>query len=302
MFGRRRWPIAAPLLALWLASPLRRLVAQPADRRRAPVRLDADSRSSSCGMLARRTWRFFETFVSAEDNWLPPDNFQEDPAPVVAHRTSPTNIGLALLPTWPRYDFGYCHAAPLLDAHGADAFGTHGTLERYRGHFYNWYDTRTLKPLPPRYVSTVDSGNLAGHLLTLQRGPAGTGRSQHRRRRAVCDGLRDTLAVLLRQSPRPAPKTVAGSRSPRRSSASRAIRRRRCVGTRDGVQRLAAMLPQDRRRVAGGIAMTKRGAVAAARCSAHCRDALDEIALLAPWRTLLALTGAAATRAARTSR
>ena len=88
---------------------------------------------------------------------------------MVAHRTSPTNIGLALLANLAAHDFGYLSAGRSSSAR-PDALHTDAALERYRGHFYNWYDTRTLNPLQPRYVSTVDSGNLAGHLLTLRQG------------------------------------------------------------------------------------------------------------------------------------
>ena len=115
---------------------------------------------------ARKTWRFFETFVTAQENWLPPDNFQEEPVPVVASRTSPTNMGLALLANLAACDFGYLPVGQLL-RRTQDALATMQRLERHRGHFYNWYDTRTLEPLLPLYVSSVDSGNLAGHLLTL---------------------------------------------------------------------------------------------------------------------------------------
>ena len=88
---------------------------------------------------------------------------------VVAHRTSPTNMGLALLANLAAYDFGYLSAGELMERTDK-AFATMQGLERHRGHFYNWYDTHSLKPLPPLYVSTVDSGNLAGHLLTLRPG------------------------------------------------------------------------------------------------------------------------------------
>ena len=120
-------------------------------------------------MIARRTWRFFETFVSPEDHALPPDNFQEDPKPVVAHRTSPTNIGLYLLSTLVARDLGWLgtlEATERLEA----TLATMNRLELFRGHFYNWYDTRTLHPLDPKYVSSVDSGNLAGHLVVLGNG------------------------------------------------------------------------------------------------------------------------------------
>ncbi|HEV7223711.1 MAG TPA: glycosyltransferase family 2 protein, partial [Pirellulales bacterium] len=191
-----------PLAGLWFISPaaawwLSRPLAPP------PIRLSNRQRIF-LGKLSRRTWRFFETFVTAEENWLPPDNFQEHPAPVIASRTSPTNIGLALLANLAACDFGYCSVGQLLDR-------THKTvdslarLERYRGHLYNWYDTRSLKPLRPLYVSTVDSGNLAGHLLVLRSGLLELIESELLPLR-MFGGLRDTLRVLLevaRGLPRP---------------------------------------------------------------------------------------------------
>src|SRR6185503_3337213 len=118
-------------------------------------------------MIARRTWRFFETFVGPEDNWLPPDNFQEDPLPVVAHRTSPTNIGLLSLATLCAHDLGYVGTLEFVERQEL-TFATLAKLQRFHGHFFNWYDTTTLQPLHPQYVSTVDSGNLAGHLMALR--------------------------------------------------------------------------------------------------------------------------------------
>ena len=117
-------------------------------------------------LVARRTWRFFEKFVTAEDNMLPPDNFQEDPEPVIAHRTSPTNIGLYLLSVVAARDFGWLGTLDALERLEA-TFATMAKLERFRGHFYNWYDTSDLRALEPKYVSSVDSGNLAGHLIAL---------------------------------------------------------------------------------------------------------------------------------------
>ena len=117
-------------------------------------------------LTARRTWRFFETFVGPEDHALPPDNFQEEPTPVVAHRTSPTNLGLYLLSTIAAHDFGWLGTVAAIERLEA-TLGTMNGLERFRGHFYNWYDTRDLRPLDPKYVSSVDSGNLAGHLVAL---------------------------------------------------------------------------------------------------------------------------------------
>ncbi|SHN62671.1 GH36-type glycosyl hydrolase domain-containing protein [Desulfovibrio litoralis] len=121
--------------------------------------------------LARKTWRFFETFVGSADNWLPPDNYQEQPVARIAHRTSPTNMGLALLANLCAYDFGTLTVGELVER-TEKALQTMNRLERFRGHFYNWYDTQSLLPLTPLYVSSVDSGNLAGHLLTLHSGLA----------------------------------------------------------------------------------------------------------------------------------
>ena len=97
---------------------------------------------------------------------LPPDNFQEDPTPVVAHRTSPTNIGLYLLSAVSARDFGWIGTTEAVERLEA-TLATMSELERFRGHFFNWYDTQDLRPLDPRYVSSVDSGNLAGHLIAL---------------------------------------------------------------------------------------------------------------------------------------
>ena len=117
--------------------------------------------------IARRTWRFFETFVGADDNWLPPDNFQEDPAAIIAHRTSPTNMGLLLLATVSAHDLGYVGSLEFVERQEL-TYETLTKLEKFHGHFFNWFDTKTLQPLLPQYISTVDSGNLAGHLLALK--------------------------------------------------------------------------------------------------------------------------------------
>ena len=119
--------------------------------------------------LARRTWAYFEHFANEDHGGLPPDNFQEIPAPMVADRTSPTNIGLGLASALAAVDFGYLSPGGFL-GRTARALDTLDKLERYRGHFYNWYDLRTLQPLRPLYVSSVDSGNLAAMLLVVREG------------------------------------------------------------------------------------------------------------------------------------
>jgi cyclic beta-1,2-glucan synthetase len=156
---------AAPLLLAWALSPL---VAHRMSRRPSSARKPlAAEETRHLRLVARRTWRFFETFVTEEDHWLPPDNFQEDPRPVVAHRTSPTNMGLLLLSTVAAHDFGHTGTLELVERLGLTT-ATLERLARFRGHYFNWYDTRTLEPLAPQYVSTVDSGNLAGHLLAVK--------------------------------------------------------------------------------------------------------------------------------------
>ena len=159
----------APILLLWLVSPaVGWWISIPLH---SPVPdLTADQRVF-LRTTARRTWRFFAELVGPLDNWLPPDNFQEYPVPTIASRTSPTNIGMSLLASLTAYDLGYISAGEFLRL-ADNTLASMEKLERYRGHFYNWYDTRSLMPLHPQYVSSVDSGNLVGSLLTLQAGLA----------------------------------------------------------------------------------------------------------------------------------
>lgn len=160
-------PAALPVLLLWALAPLYAWwLSRPLQQQ--AVSLEPEQRNF-LWQSARQTWAFFQTFVTAEQHWLAPDNFQQKPGPVLAHRTSPTNIGLSLLANLSAYDFGFIGPAALLQR-TADTFGTLAKLERYQGHFCNWYDTQSLQTLAPRYVSAVDSGNLAGHLLTLKAG------------------------------------------------------------------------------------------------------------------------------------
>ena len=184
--------VAGPILCLWFVSPVVAWwISRPLARREA--RLTADQ-TTFLRKISRKTWAFFETFVGPEDHWLPPDNFQEHPAAVIAHRTSPTNMGLALLANLSAYDFGYIPAGQLIER-TANALHTMEALERHRGHFYNWYDTQSLQPLHPAYISTVDSGNLAGHLLTLRQGLLALPDDRILGSR-VFEGISDTLHVL----------------------------------------------------------------------------------------------------------
>ncbi|MFC5472552.1 GH36-type glycosyl hydrolase domain-containing protein [Paraherbaspirillum soli] len=265
--------LCAPALAWWISRPL-----LPA-----PATL-SDAQHRFLRKLSRKTWAFFETYVGPEDNWLPPDNVQEHPVAVVAHRTSPTNIGLALLTNLAAHDFGYILAEQLLER-VVHTLRTLETLERHRGHFYNWYDTQTLKPLHPTYVSTVDSGNLAGHLLTLQPGLT-----------ALVDqpiigtqwlaGCRDTFAVL---------SELAEQEDDSQTSAERAqflgaldFASNAPPTTLDGLQQLTAQLLMD------AVALEQRAQLVhdaelhwwAQALVQQCRTAQETLTLRAPWLLL----------------
>jgi len=158
------WPLLLPAALLWLAAPGIALLAS-----RSPTAANlnhAVGHEQELRLIARRTWRYFETFVTPHDNMLPPDNFQEVPESVLAHRTSPTNIGLYLLSAISARDFGWAGNLETVDRLEA-AFTSMQKLARFKGHFYNWYATESLEPLAPAYISSVDSGNLAGHLIAL---------------------------------------------------------------------------------------------------------------------------------------
>jgi cyclic beta-1,2-glucan synthetase len=194
-------PVAAPFLVAWGLSPL---IAHWISRRSIVEGKALTARDArEARLAARRTWRYFETFAGQEDNWLPPDNFQEDPQPAIAHRTSPTNIGLQLLSTIAAHDFGYTGTLELTERLGL-TFTTLKKMQKFRGHFFNWYDTRSLEPLQPQYVSTVDSGNLAGHLIAVKQGCLDIGDRQLFDARLI-KGLGDTIDLLREEARKLAP-------------------------------------------------------------------------------------------------
>ena len=161
--------IAAPLLLAWALSPA---IAYWVSKPTVPeVYTATEGDRLYLRRVARKSWRYFEEFVGQKDRWLAPDNFQEDPKGVLAHRTSPTNLSLLLLSTLSAHDMGYITLSEVAARIDRTLLSMEG-LERYNGHFYNWYDTLSGNPLPPRYISTVDSGNLAGHLVALKNGCA----------------------------------------------------------------------------------------------------------------------------------
>jgi cellobiose phosphorylase len=269
---------AWPILGLWFASPavawwISRPFARP------ETQLSGDQ-TIFLKKISRKTWAFFETFVGPEDNWLPPDSYQENLTDPVAHRTSPTNMGLSLLANLAAYDFGYIPAGQVLER-TANAIRTMEALERYQGHFYNWYDTQTLKPLPPLYISSVDSGNLAAHLLTLRSGllalPGHKIVSPQ-----LFEGLSDILGVFMEAAGEDASATLTRFQNdlasatlswPTTLQALRLCIERLTTSAEDLVRSLGE----------GTEGEAKWWASAMAR---QCRGALDELTFLAPWTAL----------------
>jgi cyclic beta-1,2-glucan synthetase len=271
---------AGSVLGLWFVSPaIAWWVSRPLARRDAALTAD---QTLFLRKVSRKIWAFFETFVGPEDHWLPPDNYQEPPVPVVAHRTSPTNMGLALLANLAAYDFGYICAGQLLER-TKNAFETMEGMERHRGHFYNWYDTLSLKPLLPLYISSVDSGNLAGHLLTLR--PGLLALPDHKIVSArLFEGIRDTLGILMDAGGRAAPAQLAEFQGDLES----AVRSR---PTTLGAARLCLdRLVKSASKVAsGGDAPDDPGSQWtwwADALAGQCRAALEDLAFLAPWTSL----------------
>jgi cyclic beta-1,2-glucan synthetase len=163
---RSSFPAALPILLLWMCSkPLSVWLNQPGRA----LRPDASEKD---GLLLRRaalhTWRYFAEFSTEEHNWLIPDNVQQEPA-LIAARISPTNLGFLLNARQVACESGYL-TVPEFAEHTQRTLATVCKLPRYRGHLLNWYDTRTLVPLAPSFVSSVDSGNLVASLWTLQQG------------------------------------------------------------------------------------------------------------------------------------
>ncbi|HSH76005.1 MAG TPA: hypothetical protein VLA09_10015, partial [Longimicrobiales bacterium] len=270
--------VAGPILFLWLASPvLAWWISLPLTSHRPRL---TDEQARFLRPLARKTWAFFERCVTEEDHWLPPDNYQESRDPTLAHRTSPTNMGLALLANLSAYDLGYIAAGQLLERTTA-ALDTMTGLARHRGHFYNWYDTRSLQPLRPAYISTVDSGNLAGHLLTLAPGLIAL-LDRPILEPSWLDGLRDTLSVLEEGAPDLAPAAMASLREDlegARSAPPATLKAVRLV--LDGLARRAEEVAASQERESESA--TGEWARALAR---QCRSAHEEIDFLAPWAGL----------------
>ena len=161
--------LASPWLVLWFFSPVAGWLLSLRPRRKERSSVLSANEQQSLRKIARRTWRYFSDFVGEETSWLPPDNYQDFHQNQLAMRTSPTNIGLWMLSVLAAREFGYLSTDQVVETL-ARSLATIGTLERHEGHLLNWYDIRSRAPLEPRYVSTVDSGNLLGSLWTLEQG------------------------------------------------------------------------------------------------------------------------------------
>ncbi|PKO56869.1 MAG: cyclic beta 1-2 glucan synthetase, partial [Betaproteobacteria bacterium HGW-Betaproteobacteria-21] len=284
--------VALPILLLWLGSPLIAWwISRPLPRREAHL---TPLQTRFLRALARRTWGFFETHVGAADHWLPPDNSQAYRVVSVAHRTSPTNIGMALLANLAAYDFGYIGGGVLL-TRTANTLRTMDGLARHRGHFYNWYDTETLDPLPPLYVSTVDSGNLAGHLLTLSAGLLALADDAVASPR-LFQGLADTLdAVEDAMAPGgAAADPLLALRSDLDAVLAAPPASLTAVhATLLRLESRAAALPGivDRVLTRDDTASDSDAAFWAAALTRQCRELLTELELLAPWLLLSPVPG-----------
>ncbi|MGH8641847.1 MAG: glucoamylase family protein, partial [Burkholderiales bacterium] len=271
--------VAGPILFLWFAAPgIAWWISRPLARREA--RLTADQ-TFFLRRISRKTWAFFEAFVGPEDHWLPPDNYQEHPVAVAAHRTSPTNMGLALLANLSAYDFGYIPAGQLIDR-TANAFHTMAALERHQGHFYNWYDTQSLKPLPPLYISSVDSGNLSGHLLTLRQGLLALPAHEILGSR-LFEGLSDALGILMDAAGEAASPQLAQFQEDLEST------RGSRPATVAAVQQWLARLTASAAEAAGSLDVRSDDAPESETkwwmhaLMRQCQHALDELRFLAPW-------------------
>ncbi|MBF0544286.1 MAG: cyclic beta 1-2 glucan synthetase [Candidatus Riflebacteria bacterium] len=270
---------AWPILGLWFVSPaIAWWISQPFAPSEAQLNPD---QALFLRKIARRTWAFFETFVGPEDNWLPPDNYQENRPVPIAHRTSPTNMGLSLLANLSAYDFGYIPAGQVIER-TTNAIQTMQSLERYQGHFYNWYDTQSLKALPPLYISSVDSGNLAAHLLTLRSGFLTLPNHKILNPR-IFEGLNDILGVFMETSTGGASSTILAGFKNELASAIASK-----PATLSAAWLCIEKLTASAKQMVGSLSINTESEERwwAEVMARQCRNALTELTFLAPWATL----------------
>jgi len=277
--GGAQLVVVLPILALWIVAPwIAWWVSQPTE----PLPPDLNrSQLLFLRQSARAAWHYFETFVVDGDNWLPPDNVQDTPEIKVAHRTSPTNLGLTLLANLAARDLGYSSLGHLI-LRTTNTLNTMARMERYRGHFYNWYETRTLTPLHPLYVSSVDSGNLAGHLLTLAAGLREQARQLLDPAQSLA-ALRDTVRAAQALSP--------GNGS---LAEIEAILKPEIHGSRDAFYVIRKLTPMATLwAIAAGSNRDSPGNLKAwsETLRRQCEDCLQEALYLTPWLVLTAPQG-----------
>ncbi|MBC7454482.1 MAG: cyclic beta 1-2 glucan synthetase, partial [Massilia sp.] len=285
---------AAPLLLVWACAPLIAWwISLPVERVGADL---SAGQTTFLHTLARKTWGFFEDFVGAPDNWLPPDNMQEHPVRVVAHRTSPTNMGMSLLANLTAWDFGFVSLGQLL-ARTSATFATMERMARHHGHFYNWYDTLTLTPLQPMYVSAVDSGNLAGHLLTLAPGLVALGEQPIVSAQTI-DGIAITLGVLdgcRADAGAPVPPQVNAALDTALGAMRAQLAEARSAGrtTLPALHETLSELCVAAEAILAALARAPTSLAEpqlpgwATKLVAQCRNARDELRELAPWLTAM---------------
>ena len=292
-------PAAVPFLVAWLFSPFVAFwVSRPSQtEKNKPLMPEA---VRELRRIARRTWSFFETFVNDDSHWLPPDNFQEEPLPQIAQRTSPTNNGMLLLSTLAAHDLGFISLGVLL-SRLEKTIGTLERLERYRGHYFNWYSTLTLEPLQPAYVSTVDSGNLLGCLLVLRQGLSEKAQTPVAERE-LAQGLADLLAMITELTDSAPGRANLGKSQPS-DSPSRKFHR-----AQNDLQRQLGAIPSDllswdewlqrfvatAQEMAGHLEtlpdskanLVEESIVWTERLVATAREHLEDLRSLAPWLAL----------------
>lgn len=257
-----------PLLLAWLTAPyIAWRISCPIVPRMPEI---TSEQNLLLHQIARKTWHFFETFVTVDDSWLPPDNFQEIPRPTVASRTSPTNIGLSLLANLAASDFGYLSTGRMIERI-QNTLSSIGKLKKFRGHLFNWYDTQTLEPLFPLYVSSVDSGNLAGHLLTLSQG-LNEFRKAPIYKPEIFEGLLDTVRVMKPLAKNPAllqfEKELIKTRPVTLKAAYTLLKY-----SVDKANSLIPTLPLENEPLQAWAQTLKR----------NCEDHLEELIFVAPW-------------------
>ncbi len=300
--GHDKFLVALPFCFLWLVSPaVAWYVSQTAETE---DRLDVSEEvSTELRKIARRTWRYFETFVTAEQHFLPPDNFQEIPQPVLAKRTSPTNIGVYLLSVISARQFGWISFAETIQRL-EQTLSTIDSMEKYRGHLLNWYLTDSLATLGPRYVSAVDSGNLAGHLVAVSSALRDWEEAPSAHMQGQIDGLADGLGILEevlqdlpddRKTVRPLRRRLeeriqgfsTALATVRREKVSASIHILNLLGLARDIEKLALNLHHEvGSHQSGEVADWARALVA--NCEAHGSDTAVDISNIEPLRQRLA--------------